>query len=154
MATQVWPHIKTCTLVWVFFMTLADLIFAVAMLGDFEVFADALPNGNLVNIPEKFKSAGLRYIPVCHFGVNATLGVVRIKAERLTRIQNVFWRHTTMDVYQAISWDRLHAYHGGLFSRHIYKELLDIIKAIRPKRIQIKFEHQCVSYLLFLDILG
>lgn len=32
-----------------------------------------------------------------------------------------------LDVYNAVSWDRLHAYHGGLFSDHLLQELKSVI---------------------------
>jgi hypothetical protein len=35
-------------------------------------------------------------------------------------------------VYAAISWDRLHAYHGGLFSDHLLEEVLDILDKTDP----------------------
>ena len=41
-------------------------------------------------------------------------------AHSLPALQNAFWSLGNTDVYSAISWDRLHAYHGGLFSDHIW----------------------------------
>ena len=42
--------------------------------------------------------------------------------------QNAFWALPLTDVYHAISWDRLHAYHGGLFRKHILKEFLLLLE--------------------------
>ena len=44
--------------------------------------------------------------------------------------QNVFWGLHGVDVYGALSWDRLHAYHGGLFSDHILPEIRMHISAL------------------------
>lgn len=34
------------------------------------------------------------------------------------------------DVYSALSWDRLHAYHGGLFSDHLWSEFKSIVTVL------------------------
>lgn len=51
-------------------------------------------------------------------------------------LQNVFWNFLYTRVYAAISWDRLHAYHGGLFSDHLFEEILNILETTdsRTKR--------------------
>jgi len=36
------------------------------------------------------------------------------------------------DVYQALSWDRLHAYHLGLFGDHILGEIKKVIREDFP----------------------
>lgn len=41
--------------------------------------------------------------------------------------QNVFWSLRSVDIYSALSWDRLHAYHGGLLSDHILVEIKSAI---------------------------
>ncbi|KAI0369554.1 hypothetical protein BV20DRAFT_1078292 [Pilatotrama ljubarskyi] len=41
--------------------------------------------------------------------------------------QNVFWKIPHCNVYRALSWDRLHAYHGGLFSDHLFDEYQAIL---------------------------
>ena len=43
-------------------------------------------------------------------------------------MQNVFWRVNNSDVHAALSWDRLHAYHTGLFGKHLWTDLQDHIK--------------------------
>ncbi|KAH6884049.1 hypothetical protein BKA70DRAFT_1446098 [Coprinopsis sp. MPI-PUGE-AT-0042] len=40
---------------------------------------------------------------------------------------NVFWQFEHSNVYRASSWDRLHAYHIGLFANHLLEELLSIL---------------------------
>lgn len=37
------------------------------------------------------------------------------------------------DVYQALSWDRLHAYHGGLFSDHLWGEFKNTVEKLGKK---------------------
>ena len=39
------------------------------------------------------------------------------------------------DIYQALSWDRMHAYHGGLFSDHLWVEFKEIAKNL-PREIK------------------
>ena len=45
-------------------------------------------------------------------------------------LQNVFWKFDKTDVYAAVSWDRLHAYHGGLFSDHLWVRFKEIVMAL------------------------
>ncbi|KAI9057444.1 hypothetical protein FKP32DRAFT_1615288 [Trametes sanguinea] len=40
----------------------------------------------------------------------------------LRPIQNVFWKIPYCDVYSALSFDSLHAYHSGLFRHHLFDE--------------------------------
>lgn len=47
-----------------------------------------------------------------------------------TVVKNVFWKLAGCDIYRAISWDRLHAYHLGLFSDHLQDEMKRILEAI------------------------
>jgi hypothetical protein len=42
-------------------------------------------------------------------------------------LQNVFWHFEYSDLYLTISWDRLHAYHIGLFADHLLEEFLSIL---------------------------
>lgn len=46
--------------------------------------------------------------------------------------QNIFWSLKGTEVYSALSWDRLHAYHNGLFADHLLGELKKIIGEMRP----------------------
>ncbi|KAH6885699.1 hypothetical protein BKA70DRAFT_1236963 [Coprinopsis sp. MPI-PUGE-AT-0042] len=45
----------------------------------------------------------------------------------LRYVSNIFWALGHTDIYRALCWDRLHAYHGGLFSDHILKKILDLL---------------------------
>ena len=42
-------------------------------------------------------------------------------------LQNAFWKLDKTDVYAAVSWDHLHAYHGGLFSDHLWVRFKEIV---------------------------
>jgi hypothetical protein len=61
------------------------------------------------------KTIGLRNIDVC-------LSVFYMKIG-LKNVQNIFWSVANSDPYAALSWDRLHAYHTGLFGKHLWPEL-------------------------------
>ncbi|KAI0373353.1 hypothetical protein BV20DRAFT_1013853, partial [Pilatotrama ljubarskyi] len=49
----------------------------------------------------------------------------------LRPVWNVFWKVPHCNVYRALSWDRLHAYHGGLFSDHLFEEFQLIVEGLR-----------------------
>ncbi|KAF9565919.1 hypothetical protein CPC08DRAFT_629091 [Agrocybe pediades] len=51
----------------------------------------------------------------------------------LRDVRNMFWDLPGTDVYSALSWDRLHAYHGGLFSDHLLEEFKYILEKIVPE---------------------
>jgi hypothetical protein len=48
---------------------------------------------------------------------------------KLIAPQNVFWELDYSDVYSALSWERLHAYHGGLF-KHLLGRFSDICDSL------------------------
>ncbi len=37
-------------------------------------------------------------------------------------LQNAFWSLRNSEVHRAMSFDRLHAFQGGLFGQHLFKE--------------------------------
>ncbi|THH17156.1 hypothetical protein EUX98_g9183 [Antrodiella citrinella] len=43
-----------------------------------------------------------------------------LKEKGLRDVENVFWDLSNSDPYDALSWERLHAFHGGLFGRHLW----------------------------------
>ncbi|KAJ3505987.1 hypothetical protein NLJ89_g7124 [Agrocybe chaxingu] len=59
----------------------------------------------------------------------------------LRDVQNIFWSLHGVDVYRALSWDRLHAYHGGLFSDHLLVELKAIVKKLPGRTAEIAIDH-------------
>lgn len=46
-----------------------------------------------------------------------------------------------VDVYSAVSWDRLHAYHGGLFSDHLLEELKSVIEESPGRAMAIAIDN-------------
>ncbi|TFK19099.1 hypothetical protein FA15DRAFT_709284 [Coprinopsis marcescibilis] len=52
-----------------------------------------------------------------------------LKAFGLRAVENVFWQFELLDVYSSLTWDRLHAYHIGLFRDHLLKEFLRVLNA-------------------------
>ena len=70
------------------------------------------------------KSHGLRGIEVCYLIITPMLRL------SLPCPQNVFWSIAHSDPHAAISWDRLHAFHGGLFGDHIWSEIKKCLNAL------------------------
>lgn len=57
----------------------------------------------------------------------------------------MFWGLHSVDVYKALSWDRLHAY-GGLFEDHLLAELKEILAELgRPAESKVD---AALEYLL------
>ncbi|KAF8971925.1 hypothetical protein BDZ97DRAFT_1901552 [Flammula alnicola] len=54
----------------------------------------------------------------------------KLKSHGLRDVENVFWSLENTDVYSAISWDRLHAYHEGLFSDHLWELFKGIVERL------------------------
>ncbi|KAF6755026.1 hypothetical protein DFP72DRAFT_1068157 [Ephemerocybe angulata] len=57
------------------------------------------------------------------------------KSVGLRNVKNVFWSFKYTDVYSALGWDRLHAYHSGLFRKHILQEFLTMIEHDRKSTV-------------------
>ncbi|EPQ50176.1 hypothetical protein GLOTRDRAFT_82536 [Gloeophyllum trabeum ATCC 11539] len=53
-----------------------------------------------------------------------------LKEVGLRLVHNVFWFLRNSDPHKALSFDRLHANHGGLFSDHLFQELQNIFKSL------------------------
>ena len=45
-----------------------------------------------------------------------------------------------MDVYNAVSQDQLHAYHGGLFSDHLLEELKAVIEESPGRQMAVAID--------------
>lgn len=54
-----------------------------------------------------------------------------------------------VDVYSAVSWDRLHAYHGGLFSDHLLEELKSVIEESPRRKMAIAIDE---AYVLIFKL--
>ncbi|KAG1857471.1 hypothetical protein F4604DRAFT_1589912 [Suillus subluteus] len=46
-----------------------------------------------------------------------------LKTYSLRDVENVFWRMLLADIHRALSFDRMHVYHGGLWRHHLWREL-------------------------------
>lgn len=71
------------------------------------------------------------------------IGLRDVEVHRLVKFEiwlliflykNAFWDLSYFDPYQALSWDRLHAYHGGLFSDHIWSEFKRVVDELGKKQ--------------------
>ncbi|RXW22756.1 hypothetical protein EST38_g3097 [Candolleomyces aberdarensis] len=51
-----------------------------------------------------------------------------LKAVGLRNVENAFWSLKNTEAYSALSWDRLHAYHSGLFRKHILQEFFELLE--------------------------
>ncbi|KAJ2978154.1 hypothetical protein NUW54_g11326 [Trametes sanguinea] len=70
----------------------------------------------------------------------------------LRPIQNVFWKIPYCDVYSALSFDRLHAYHSGLFRHHLFDEFQKTVTDMgRPTIVQVNKQFDLVPRWRNLD---
>ncbi|KAH9911521.1 uncharacterized protein BXZ73DRAFT_56902, partial [Epithele typhae] len=56
------------------------------------------------------------------------------KATGIRDLENVFWSIPYSDPYSTLSFDRLHAYHGGLFSDHLLTEFQSVVGTLRKEQ--------------------
>ncbi|OSC97911.1 hypothetical protein PYCCODRAFT_1418559 [Trametes coccinea BRFM310] len=69
----------------------------------------------------------------------------RLRPVGLRPVKNVFWKIPYCDPYKALSFDRLHAYHGGLFSDHLFAEFQAIVRDLgRLIKIQVNKQFDAV----------
>ena len=66
--------------------------------------------------------------------------------------QNVFWGFPRCDPYHALSFDRLHVDHDGLFGHHILGELIKRIRKL-PSAVEQQADEQYVAYSVSLGYL-
>ncbi|KAI0674805.1 hypothetical protein C8Q78DRAFT_502219 [Trametes maxima] len=57
-----------------------------------------------------------------------------LKAWGIRNIQNAFWEIQNSDPYQALSFDRLHTFHLGLFGHHLWKQFKKHVNALSKSR--------------------
>ncbi|EPQ59880.1 hypothetical protein GLOTRDRAFT_103770 [Gloeophyllum trabeum ATCC 11539] len=84
------------------------------------------PAKNLVDTSEEYElrtTATMQAIFHKAKELGRTAGEQLLKSYGLRAGVNVFWKICLSDPYLALSFDRLHAYHGGLFGRHIWPQL-------------------------------
>ncbi|KAI5993201.1 hypothetical protein EDD15DRAFT_2388095 [Pisolithus albus] len=61
---------------------------------------------------------------------NRSEGEKALKALGLRPVDNVFWLVCHSDLYRALSFDRLHFLHGGLWGKHILRDVLRILNIL------------------------
>ncbi|KAF8152414.1 hypothetical protein B0H34DRAFT_861710 [Crassisporium funariophilum] len=74
-----------------------------------------------------------------------------LKGYSLCDVKNSFWMLENTDVYAAISWDQLHAYHSGLFSDHLWARFKEIIMELGKPACE-KFDTQINSIPRWRDL--
>ncbi|KAI0324005.1 hypothetical protein GY45DRAFT_1314512 [Cubamyces sp. BRFM 1775] len=68
-----------------------------------------------------------------------------LKPMGIRPLKNVFWTMPHCNVYKALSWDRLHAYHGGLFSDHLFAQFQDVVSKLgRPAVAQVNDQFNAI----------
>ncbi|KAH6880256.1 hypothetical protein BKA70DRAFT_1126649 [Coprinopsis sp. MPI-PUGE-AT-0042] len=79
---------------------------------------------------------------------------VAFQGKGLRFVVNVFWYMAHTDIYKALCWDRLHAYHGGLFSHHILKEFLDLLDSVDVSKREMRktVERQLALFPTWRDL--
>ncbi|KIJ99858.1 hypothetical protein K443DRAFT_8115 [Laccaria amethystina LaAM-08-1] len=92
-----------------------------------------IPGDQLANLSSDFPlrfSSDMEKIYKSTIGLGASETEETLKNVGLRDVENVFWKFPHTDIYQAISWDHLHAYHGGLFSDHIWEEVKSVAEEL------------------------
>ncbi|KAJ3536941.1 hypothetical protein NM688_g6767 [Phlebia brevispora] len=56
-----------------------------------------------------------------------------LKAKGLYGIKNAFWSLPNFNLHEALSFDRLHSYHSGLFGKHLFVEFKYILEGMGPQ---------------------
>ncbi|KAH6873590.1 hypothetical protein BKA70DRAFT_1379131 [Coprinopsis sp. MPI-PUGE-AT-0042] len=77
--------------------------------------------------------------------MNATQKEEILKNVGLQDIPNLFWDFSYWDLYRALAWDRLHAFHIGLFRDHLLKEFLRILRDVLKGQIDQVNSHLAAS---------
>ena len=57
-------------------------------------------------------------------------------------MQNAFWTVTHSDPYGMLAIDRLHAWHSGVFGKHLWGQLLDILEKSLTRAARARLETQ------------
>ncbi|KIO04654.1 hypothetical protein M404DRAFT_26107 [Pisolithus tinctorius Marx 270] len=68
-----------------------------------------------------------------------------LKALRLRLVANVFWKVENSEPEEAVSFDRLHALHDGLFGHHSLEEL-EILLSKLPRKYAAQLEEQLAAF--------
>ncbi|KAH6883656.1 hypothetical protein BKA70DRAFT_1378000 [Coprinopsis sp. MPI-PUGE-AT-0042] len=105
-----------------------------------------VPDDELHNLGESYPlrtTVDMRNVLESTKNMTATDKEAKLKSFGLRDIHNIFWDFSYWEVYAALTWDRLHAFHIGLFRDHLLKEFLRVMKAVfkaETNRINIQLE--------------
>ncbi|KAK0471916.1 hypothetical protein IW261DRAFT_1424721 [Armillaria novae-zelandiae] len=87
-----------------------------------------VPDKNLMDITEVYPLRTTENMQKCYHQAQEVEDDI-LKSSGLRNVKNVFWSMDRSDPYRAVSWDRLHAYHLGLF-KHLLLRLLEHVERI------------------------
>ncbi|KAK0475391.1 hypothetical protein IW261DRAFT_1422226 [Armillaria novae-zelandiae] len=87
-----------------------------------------VPDKNLMDITEVYPLRTTENMQKCYHQAQEVEDDI-LKSSGLRNVKNVFWSMDRSDPYRAVSWDRLHAYHLGLF-KHLLLRLLEHVEII------------------------
>ncbi|KAK0474499.1 hypothetical protein IW261DRAFT_1568476 [Armillaria novae-zelandiae] len=87
-----------------------------------------VPDKNLMDITEVYPLRTTENMQKCYHQAQEE-GDDILKSSGLQNVKNVFWSMDRSDPYRAVSWDRLHTYHLGLF-KHLLLRLLEHVERI------------------------
>ncbi|KDR65883.1 hypothetical protein GALMADRAFT_81379 [Galerina marginata CBS 339.88] len=94
--------------------------------------------GELSNLSQTFElrtAAEMQVIWSAAQQMNATQRDEYLRGYGLRDVENTFWKLKYTDVHAALSWDRLHAYHSGIYRFHILQQLRDyVLESLDNKR--------------------
>ncbi|EKM49670.1 uncharacterized protein PHACADRAFT_201366 [Phanerochaete carnosa HHB-10118-sp] len=68
-----------------------------------------------------------------------------LKQLSLRNVENVFWKLAHSDLHKALSFDRLHAYHLGLFGKHLWPELKLVVEGL-DRSIRVAINNQSMVF--------
>ncbi|KAK0474049.1 hypothetical protein IW261DRAFT_1423170 [Armillaria novae-zelandiae] len=96
-----------------------------------------VPDKNLMDITEVYPLRTTENMQKCYHQAQEVEDDI-LKSSGLRNMKNVFWSMDRSDPYRTVSWDRLHAYHLGLF-KHLLLCLLEHVERIhRPDKCKAK----------------
>ncbi|KAK0471582.1 hypothetical protein IW261DRAFT_1425020 [Armillaria novae-zelandiae] len=88
-----------------------------------------VPDKKLMDITEVYPLRTTENMQRCYHQAQEE-GDGILKSSGLRDVENVFWSMDRSDLYRAVSWDQLHAYHLGLF-KHLLLRLLEHVEKIQ-----------------------
>ncbi|EKM49227.1 uncharacterized protein PHACADRAFT_201888 [Phanerochaete carnosa HHB-10118-sp] len=68
-----------------------------------------------------------------------------LKRISLRDVQNVFWNLARSDPHKTLSFDRLHAYHLGLFGKHLWLEFKLVVEDL-DRNVRVAIDNQAIAF--------